>query len=301
LVFIRSELEFELEKENGIRFEVEILTPTSVKARPADFSEDTPGFSLVAERRNFRMHVRVVFDPFAGQLRTAIIAGHSNNPGSLESVNRALAQSGWTGDVRLDDNYLQISASYDNAFESDPGEIVRSSIDAMTVLCQFTLGFYVLTKPLEFRSATMRNTDYGENEHSVWEYDPSERDRSTLHHRALENWLIQLLREENIEPLDSVRGPQFDVAWQVNGKLVVCEVKSTRLNETKQIRLGIGQVLHYRHEAAQNSEHEVIAALLVENAPAESLFEELCEELGVHLFWPGENGLPSELLGSSDK
>ena len=300
-MFIRSELESELERENGIRFEVEVLTPTSVKARPVDFSEDSPGFSLVVERRNFRMHIRVVFDPFAGQLRSAIIAGHANNPESLQSVNRTLAQSGWVSEMRLDDSLLQISASHGDIIQSEPAEIVRGSVQAMTALCQFTLSPYLLTRPLEFRRATMRNKDYGIDEHTVWEYDPSERDKSTLRHRSLENWLIELLREENLEPLDPVQGPQFDVAWQVNGKLIVCEVKTTRLNETKQIRLGLGQVLHYRHEAALNSEHDVIAALLVERAPAESLFEELCRELGVHLFWPDETGLPPELMGRSEK
>jgi hypothetical protein len=300
-VFVRSELEFELQQENGIRFDVEVLTPTSVKARPTDFSVDTPGFSLIGERRNFKMHVRVVFDPFAGQLKSAIKAGHTNNPGSLKSATRALAQSGWTSHIRIDDSSLNISANHDSVFESDPGEIVRSSVEAMTILCQFTLGFYVLTKPLEFRSATMRDTNYGENEHSVWEYDPSERDRSTLQHRALENWLIDQLRDANIEPLDSVRGPQFDVAWQINGLLIVCEVKSTRLNEIKQIRLGIGQVLHYRLEAAQNSDHEVVAALLVERPPVEPVLEELCRELRIQLFWPSDDGIPLALRRAPSK
>jgi hypothetical protein len=42
--------------------------------------------------------------------------------------------------------------------------------------------------------------------------------------------------------------PQYDVVWVGRGKRVVCEVKSlTATNEPQQIRLGLGQVLDYRH------------------------------------------------------
>jgi hypothetical protein len=296
-VFVRAELEFELEQQNGRRFEVEVMAPTSAIARPTEFSADTPGFSIIAERRNFKMTVRVVLDRFAGHLRTAVKAGHANNPGVLEATTRALESRGWTSHVRIDDSSLNISASDDRVFAIGPEEMLRSSIQVMTILCQFTLSFYVLTRPLEFRKAVLRATDYGEDQKQVWQYDPSERDRSTLQHRVLENWLIEHLREAGVEPLDPVRGPQFDVGWEAGERLFVCEVKSTRLNETKQIRLGIGQVLHYRLEAAQYSGKEVVAVLLVENPPEEPLFEQLCDATGIRLFWPGETGIPPELTG----
>jgi hypothetical protein len=73
----------------------------------------------------------------------------------------------------------------------------------------------------------------------------------------------------------------------VGRTLVVCEVKSTRVSETHQIRLGLGQVLHYRAmltAAAPGS--DVVPALLVEGPPADPLWTEVCRSVGVLLFWP---------------
>ena len=44
-------------------------------------------------------------------------------------------------------------------------------------------------------------------------------------------------------------GPQFDLAWTIGETLVICEVKTTGGDQVKQLRLGLGQLLHYRAQS----------------------------------------------------
>ena len=90
-------------------------------------------------------------------------------------------------------------------------------------------------------------------------------------------------------------GPQFDLAWTIGETLVICEVKTTGGDEVKQLRLGLGQLLHYRAQVAKDTPGSVRAALLVESQPQDGIWQELCEELGIVLFWPDEGPLPISL------
>ena len=66
----------------------------------------------------------------------------------------------------------------------------------------------------------------------------------------------------------------------------VCEVKSLTVeNEEKQLRLGLGQVLRYRH--LLQAKGEIRAALILERSPTDLSWIELCKRLGVSLAWPG--------------
>jgi hypothetical protein len=145
----------------------------------------------------------------------------------------------------------------------------------------------------------LRSTSDTNEDHPVWEYDPYERDKSTVRHKILENWLIEQLLDNDLKPQDSVNGPQFDVGWSLNESLVVCEVKSTQNNETKQIRLGLGQVLHYKFETELTTKQDVKAALLVESEPEDSMLIELCRSVDVYLFWPTDSGIPDELINAN--
>lgn len=78
--------------------------------------------------------------------------------------------------------------------------------------------------------------------------------------------------------------------------LFVAEVKSlTVANESRQLRLGLGQVLHYR-AMLQHQHPEVRPVLAVEREPSDGLWLDLCQELGVGLVWPGA----FDLLGNAD-
>ena len=68
--------------------------------------------------------------------------------------------------------------------------------------------------------------------------------------------------------------------------MVVVEVKSmTETNESRQMRLGLGQVLDYSH-ALGGAASGVRPVLAVERRPAESRWIEICSSAGVTLVWP---------------
>ena len=146
---------------------------------------------------------------------------------------------------------------------ADDEELLASCVSVAGALSEFVLSQLVVTRKLETRPAAMREIGDLIEESPVWEYDPSERDRATLEHRLLENWLITRVQEEGLSPLDAVRGPQFDLAWTVGETLVICEVKTTSGDEVKQLRLGLGQLLHYRAQVMRDIPGSVRAALLV--------------------------------------
>jgi hypothetical protein len=68
--------------------------------------------------------------------------------------------------------------------------------------------------------------------------------------------------------------------------LYVAEVKSvTTKNEEKQLRLGLGQVLRYKHLLGL-SRPSVRAVLVIERGPTDPSWFDLCRSLGVILISP---------------
>jgi hypothetical protein len=123
------------------------------------------------------------------------------------------------------------------------------------------------------------------------ESDPALMERGTRGHRRTQNALADFLTERGITPISPNGEPSFDVAWQHEGAMFVAEVKSvTDRNEESQLRLGLGQVLRYRHQL-HLGELPVIAVLVTERQPTDPRWVELCESLGVHLVWPPFRGL----------
>jgi hypothetical protein len=78
--------------------------------------------------------------------------------------------------------------------------------------------------------------------------DPNEVDRALGAHAATQNALADWLEGNGLTPFSPPGGgADFDLAWEREGRLYVAEVKSLNdRNETKQLRLGLGQVLHSR-------------------------------------------------------
>lgn len=123
-------------------------------------------------------------------------------------------------------------------------------------------------------------------------------DRSSLQaahrqHNALQNRLAKWLKGKGLQP-ESQRAMDkypIDIQWRSGSTLYVAEVKSLNsLNESSQIRRGIGQVLHYRFLAArQHQELDVVAALILPREPGTE-WVELCEEVGIVLAWPNQFG-----------
>jgi hypothetical protein len=119
------------------------------------------------------------------------------------------------------------------------------------------------------------------------EYDPTTRERGCRGHARTQNALASFLENRGLQPLKSAAtGPDFDLAWERDGRLIVAEVKSLTIeNETTQIRLGLGQVLQYRHQL-RLGRPDVSAILAIERAPTDLDWVAVCSDLGVTLIWP---------------
>ena len=108
----------------------------------------------------------------------------------------------------------------------------------------------------------------------------------TAHHDTVEA-RAQYVKTNGLTPLLPIpAGPQYDLAWLDGPILYVAEVKSTTdENEERQLRLGLGQVLRYRH--LLSAKYSTIAAWLVpERQPSDPSWVELCDDLDVSLVWP---------------
>jgi hypothetical protein len=117
--------------------------------------------------------------------------------------------------------------------------------------------------------------------------DPAIVERGNRGHATTQNALAAFLQANGIEPRSPASNePEFDLGWLHGETTFVSEVKSTTAeNEEKQLRLGLGQVLRYRH-ILTGTHGSVVPVLAVERAPRDSTWLQLCETLGVVLVWP---------------
>jgi hypothetical protein len=84
--------------------------------------------------------------------------------------------------------------------------------------------------------------------------------------------------------------PEVDLAWNVRNGLAIAEVKSLTLeNEVTQLRLGLGQLLHYRYLLG-NEPGPALCALVLERAPTDASWLGLTASLGIVLTWPDHFG-----------
>lgn len=116
--------------------------------------------------------------------------------------------------------------------------------------------------------------------------DQSVVERGLRGHAVTQNGLANFLASRGIKPLSPrTSEPQFDLAWRLDEQLYVADVKSvTAKNEDCQLRLGLGQLLHYSENLGRD---EIIVPVLVpEREPSDDSWGRLCERLGVLLCWP---------------
>lgn len=124
-------------------------------------------------------------------------------------------------------------------------------------------------------------------EHDPFATDPDVVERGTRSHARLQNRLAAEVTAAGLVPLSpSVDDPPFDLAWRDEADLHVAEVKSTTAtNEEHQLRLGLGQLLRYRHALSADGT-TVHATLYVEQQPADPAWSDLCQSLRIALRWP---------------
>lgn len=140
------------------------------------------------------------------------------------------------------------------------------------------------------------------SERQPFAVDPALVERGLKGHADMQNELAQVLRQAGIEPRSRLpREPNFDIAWVTEGTVFVAEIKSiTDDNEEEQLRLGLGQVLRYRHRLRGLGHDRVVAVLAPERAPRDTSWEELCDELGVVLLAKNEIERAPQLSRTSD-
>ena len=117
--------------------------------------------------------------------------------------------------------------------------------------------------------------------------DPDLIERGTRSHARLQNQLAAEVAAAGSVPLSPIdSGPRYDLAWWDDADLHVAEIKSTTpANEEHQLRMGLGQLLRYRH-ALSTDGMTVHATLYVEQQPADPAWSDLCRTLQVTLRWP---------------
>jgi hypothetical protein len=268
---------------------VQLLSPYAFQLEPTGNIAEGARYRVVVERAAFMIRASVVLDRMAIALRGAITSGARRNSERVARLDADLRDLGWSPRIQIDEDEFLLGAFTNVVIGQDALQLQESSARVAVVLSELVLDqLVVIRRPGEMRPATLRQTVETTDTNEPWLYDPSELDRATREHRALENWLITSLIEAGAAPLDPAGEPQFDLAWTKGSALVVCEVKTTSVvNETKQLRLGIGQVLHYRHVLRRALPiSAVTAALLVSAAPAERDWLDICGQLSIVLFWP---------------
>lgn len=130
-----------------------------------------------------------------------------------------------------------------------------------------------------------------EEEAVVFARDPAEFERALIGHVDTQNALARFVRQLGFEPLSPAASPaQFDVAWVTNaGEIWVAEVKSvTKVNESIQLRLGLGQVLEYAWRLSVHHSRPVRAVVIPERRPMDSAWIDVVKSAGVVLTWPNE-------------
>lgn len=120
-----------------------------------------------------------------------------------------------------------------------------------------------------------------------FEVDPDAVDRSLSTHAKLQNKLADHVRSQGGEVLSpGALDPGFDAAWRKGSRSWVAEVKSlTTANEVKQLRLGLGQILHYQALLSEQRA-DISAVLFIESEPSDRRWIDLCSRHGVQLIWP---------------
>jgi hypothetical protein len=120
--------------------------------------------------------------------------------------------------------------------------------------------------------------------------DPAIRERGLQGHAITQNQLADHVEALGFDPESPARDdPQYDLLWRDGEVIHVAEVKSlTESNEERQLRLGLGQLLRYRHGLAEGDKSR--AYLVCERKPSDPAWDELCSDLGVVLVWPAVLG-----------
>lgn len=117
-------------------------------------------------------------------------------------------------------------------------------------------------------------------------WDPDLSGRGHEAHRRLQDELASVAKSRGFDVLSPGPGdPAFDIGWREGDTVVIVEIKSlTRTNESRQLRLGLGQILDYE-DACLRGGLQVRPTLAVEEQPRDPRWRDICQAHGVDLIW----------------
>ncbi|MEO8529404.1 MAG: hypothetical protein ABI435_10005 [Pseudolysinimonas sp.] len=106
-------------------------------------------------------------------------------------------------------------------------------------------------------------------------------DEATRAHQRLESELAEVVRSAGHSPRSPGSGePDFDLAWEVDGTVIVAEVKRANpANHRQQARLALGQVIEYRTRLS--GMHDSVRAVVLLGDPVTQLDREMGASAGV--------------------
>ncbi|MDG4771163.1 hypothetical protein [Solwaraspora sp. WMMD792] len=107
-------------------------------------------------------------------------------------------------------------------------------------------------------------------------------------HDRLSRWLIDTLAATGTSVGTGLAEVPVDLAWQdADGRQYIAEVKSlVGVSPEDQLRLGLGQVLEYRHRLSLAS--RVVTPILLTSAPVDEVWRDICRNNGVTLIVDGD-------------
>jgi hypothetical protein len=122
-----------------------------------------------------------------------------------------------------------------------------------------------------------------------FEVDPDQLDRATNLHGATQNALSAAVERRGCRPCRPIDEPNYDLAWEESGYVVVAEIKSVKsTNVERQLRLGLGQVLRYRSMLEDQGRNDVRSILALSGPPHDDRWVKLCRQHEVALIWMPE-------------
>ncbi|GAA2579516.1 hypothetical protein GCM10010435_65840 [Winogradskya consettensis] len=127
---------------------------------------------------------------------------------------------------------------------------------------------------------------------------PQAKEAAVREHDRICRQLIAYLDRRGI-PAGELVEPPVDVAWWgPTGTQMIAEVKScVERNDTAQLRLGLGQVLEYRHRL--RSTRGLTEAILLVSRIADPIWLDICRSVGVHLLAADDESSWSSVLDAS--
>ena len=188
------------------------------------FPDDYNRYSITISLMGNFIKTEVIFNMNALGMVSAIRHGYQDDSSPVHKSRAKLESMNCDAVISFETGTPKIEA-INNKLTFNDKEDFDNALSVAIVLNELCFSYLRLTPLNPYSPSIPRNIE-SVLENDPWEYDPTERDRQTLAHRNLENWLIGKVKDHSMKPLDPGNNSvKFDVAWEINSAtFAVCEV-----------------------------------------------------------------------------